>query len=236
MVKYYQVHHAINWIFVCITACALCFLSEPPPPPPKHIHTPIYFLARNFAALPSISTYPPFSLKWKMGRHPSSLTVKGATFWKAFLPLTMAGLGGGGGVGDGWGRTAPTHSWGKELHQASPDKILLSREHIHLSPIFFICYFIDKDTNIFELWAVVLQRQTVFYLCVLCGPDSSGQCDLFSVIFWTTGRWQAEKRASKNTLLEGSPASGLLTTLRKTLQENLLAPLAVLPRNVDCQN
>lgn len=65
-----------------------------------------------------------------------------------------------------------------------------SGEHIRLSPIFLICEFIDKDTNIFELWAVVLRRQSVLYLCVLCGPDSGGQCDLFRVILWTTGRWQ----------------------------------------------
>lgn len=72
-----------------------------------------------------------------------------------------------------------------------------SGEHIHLSPIFFICDFTDKDTNIFELWAVVLWRQTVLYLCVLCGPDSSGQCDLFGVIFWTSGRWQLKNEPLK---------------------------------------
>ena len=130
-----------------------------------------------------------------MGRHPTSLSVKGATFWKAFLPLTMAGLGV---VVDGWGGTAPTHSWGGESCTKPHLTRYFSGEYIHLSPIFFICDFTDKDTNIFELWAVVHWRQTVLYLCVLCGPDSSGQCDLFGgVIFWTSGRWQLKNEPLK---------------------------------------
>lgn len=47
-----------------------------------------------------------------------------------------------------------------------------------------MCDLIDRDTNIFELWGVILGGQAVLYLGVRRGPDSSGHCDLFGVIFW----------------------------------------------------
>lgn len=164
-------------------------------------------------ALFSSCKYPPFSLKGKWGdtRHPS--LWKEQVFEKHSFASQWQSLG------DGRVGEEEQHRHIPEVESCTKPHLAryFSGEHIHLSPIFFICDFIDKDTNIFELWAVVLQRRTVFYLCVLCGPDGSGQCDLFEVIFWTSVRWQLEKRASKNTLLKGRPASGWQTT--QTLQE-----------------
>lgn len=72
-----------------------------------------------------------------------------------------------------------------------------SRDHIHLSPIFLICGFIDKDTNFLDIWAVISQRHAVPYLCALRGPDSCAQCDLLEVIFWTSVRWQLKNEHLK---------------------------------------
>lgn len=114
----------------------------------------------------------------------------------SFPQLTMAEL---------WGMGEETQHWDiPEVESCTMPHLTRysSGEYIHLSPIFFMCDFIDKDTNIFELWAVVLQRQAVFYLCVRCGPDSSGQSDSFRVIFWTTGRWQLKNEPLKTYRLK----------------------------------
>lgn len=143
------------------------------------------------------------AFKWKTGRHPTSLTMKalkGGLFETHSFPLTMAGLGGG-----LVRRRTNVDTFLRWRAASSPHLTrYFSGEHIRLSPIFFICDFIDKDTNIFELWAVVLQRQTMLYLCVLCGPHSCGQCDLFSVILWTTGRWQLKNEPLKTRCSEAA--------------------------------
>lgn len=129
-----------------------------------------------------------------MGRHPTSFTVKRSGFLKSIPAPHNGSFWGMGGVFE------------EEQHRHIPEvegrtKPHLTRyfswDHIHLSPIFFICDFIDKDTNFFELWAVVSQRQTVLCLCVLWGPDSRAQCDLLEVISWTSARWQLKNEHLK---------------------------------------
>lgn len=146
----------------------------------------------------SLCKSPPFSLKWKMGRHPTSFTVKGATFWKAFLPPSQWQGGWVGGCSEeGQRRHIPEV---ESLHQPSPDKIFLPRAH-SFEPQSSLYVILLTRTPISMSYELLFPGDRRCFTSVfLCGPDSCGQCDLFSgVIFWTSGRWQAEKRASKNT-------------------------------------
>lgn len=74
--------------------------------------------------------------------------------------------------------------------------------HIHLSPIFLTCGFIDKDTNFLDVRAVISQRRAcVPPPLVLCaGQIAAPQCDLLEVIFWTSVRWQLKNERLKMLL------------------------------------
>lgn len=114
------------------------------------------------------------------------------TFWNTFLPLTMAGLGGG-----WWGGTTLTHSWGRELHQAPPDKIFLWRAHSFEPNLLIYMWFYWQGHQYLWVMSCCSPETDSAHLCVLCGPDSCGQCDLFRVILWTTGRWQLKNESLK---------------------------------------
>lgn len=76
--------------------------------------------------------------------------------------------GGWGGEGGGTEEELLWHI--PEVERALPHlRRYFSRDHVRLSPVYFQCDYIDKDTNIFELWTVVLPRQSLLYLCIWCG-------------------------------------------------------------------
>lgn len=117
---------------------------------------------------------PPFNLQWNRGdtRHLSMWK----RLWLCERHSKLNTIEGPGGWDEG-DRRVPAHSWG--LYAPSLTWQYISPESTFIwAQSFFLCDFIDKDTNIFELWAVVLQRQTVFYSGVLRGPDSPGQWGL----------------------------------------------------------
>lgn len=77
----------------------------------------------------------------------------------------------------------------ESLHQPSPDKIFLPRAH-SFEPQSSLYVILLTRTPISMSYELLFPGDRRCFTSVfLCGPDSCGQCDLFSgVIFWTSGR------------------------------------------------
>lgn len=130
--------------------------------------TPQTHVTRNFAALFSSCEYPPFSLKGKWGdtRHPSLWKEQVCEKHSFASQWQSLGDGVGGWVG-GWGGTAQTHSWGGELHQASPDKIFLRGAH-------------SFEPNLLYMWCY-WQGHKYLWVMSCCSPETDGVLPLCSV-------------------------------------------------------
>lgn len=170
--------------------------------------------------------------KWGDTRHPSPW--KERLFEKHSFPPHNGRVGGGwvGGCSEeGQRRHIPEV---ESLHQPSPDKIFLPRAH-SFEPQSSLYVILLTRTPISMSYELLFPGDRRCFTSVfLCGPDSCGQCDLFSgVIFWTSGRWQAEKRASKNTRRQLRVRRTNHTEKGDSAGGFVLAPLAASPRTAN---
>lgn len=101
--------------------------------------------------------------KWGDTRHLSPW--KEQVFEKHSFASQWQSFGGEG--GDGWGGTARTHSWGRELHQAPPDKIFLQRKH-------------SFEPNLLYLW-FYWQGHKYLWVMSCCSPATDSALPLRSV-------------------------------------------------------
>lgn len=120
---------------------------------------------RNFAARLSGCMYPPFSLKGKRGdtQHPSLWKERGFES----IPSPHNGRVWGGWGEDGWGGTAHTHSWGRELHLASPDQAFHWRAH-------------SFEPSLLYMW-IHWQGHKYLRLMSCCSPQTGGASPRASV-------------------------------------------------------
>lgn len=168
--------------------------------------------------------HPPFSLKWKMGWHPTSLTgktLKGGLLETHSFPSQWRGLVGVGEEEQRW--HIPKE---KGCIKPPPDNIFLWRAHSFEPNLLIYVWFYWQGHQYLWVMSRCSPETESALLCVRCGPDSSGHCDLFRVILWPTGRWQLKNEPLK-TLVEGRRR-------RPSSDANPLAPLAGLLHSLEC--
>lgn len=128
-----------------------------------------------------VPSFQPFNEKWGDTQHLS--------LWKAQVCEKHSSVSQWQGFGGWWVRRDTFLRWraapSLTSQDISPEKTFIWAQ----SSSYAILLTGTRICLSYELF----QREAALHLCAPCGPDSSGPCDLFQVIYWTSERWLKNK-------------------------------------------